>query len=305
MTLNFLSPTQYIAEAKGSGFDDEHALVHVWNHTSGTKKNAVHEAEKAKHDEKHPLHFKNASHEGFVGGHKKAEHKASYHHELDHAAKAVESMKKHPTFKKSHEDGDKAHVQGASRGALSDTWHKHGAKNATSKEDVRIGKHRVSLKKGDSQLMSAESSETKATYHHATHEAVKHGHMSQKDAEEVHHKIHKVAKHLEDMKHAKSDKEKDHHKESAQKHINEIHHKHPKLLHHVAHEAATGHGKFGGEGRDGTARHLVTTTKHGDTHVHDTKTRKDPIEVGTPRVAKPKGDGRPGNLKIDYRVKHA
>lgn len=305
MTLRYLSPKEYLAEAKGGGYDDEHAMKHVWNHTTGTNKDSTKEVEKAKHDEKHPLHFKNASHEGFVGGHKKAEHKESYHRELEHAAKAVESMKKHPTFKKSHEAGDKAHVQGASRGALSDTWHKHGAKNATSKEDVRIGKHRVSLKKGDSQLMSAEGAETRATYHHATHEAVKHGHMTHKDAEEVHHKIHKVAKHMEDMKHSKTVEEKVKHKESAQKHIHEIHHKHPKLLHHVAHEAATGHGKFGGEDRDGTARHLLTTTKHGDTHVHDTKTRKDPIDVGTPRVALPKGDGRPGNLKIDYKAKHS
>jgi len=304
MTLRYLSPKQYLEEAKGSGYDDEHALKHVWNHTSGTNKDATKEVEKAKHDKKHPLHFDNAKHEGFVGGHKKEEHKASYYRELEHAAKAVESMKKHPTFKKSHEAGDKADVQGASRGALSDTWHKHGAKNATSKEDIRIGKHRISLKKGDSQLMSAEAAETKATYHHATSEAVKHGHMTHKDAEEVHAKIHKVAKHLEDMKHAKSDKELNAHKEAAQKHINEIHHKHPKLLHHVSHEASTGHGKFGGEGANGTARHLITTTKHGDVHVHDTKTHKDPIEVGIPRVAKPKGRGRPGTLKLDYRPKH-
>jgi hypothetical protein len=296
---------QYIEEAKGSGYDDEHALAHVWNHTTGTHKNAVKEVEKAKTDESHPLHFKNASHEGFVGGHKKAEHKHAYHKELEHAAKAVESIKKHPTFKKSHEAGDKAEVKGKDRGALSHTWHHHGAKNATSKEDISIGKHKISLKKGDSQLMSAEGAETKATYHQATSEAIKHGHMTHKEAEEVHHKIHKVAHHMDAMKHSKSDKETEHHKEEAQKHINEIHHKHKHLLQHVAHEAATGHGKFGGEGAKGTARHLITTTKHGDTHVHDTKTGKDPIEVGIPRVAKPKGHGRPGNLKLDYRVKHA
>jgi len=298
-----LSFTDFLTEANKGGYSDEHALVHVWNHVSGTNKNAMHEAEKAKKDPNHPLSFKKAEH-GFTGGEKQIHHKEAYHKEIDHAARAVESMKKHPEFAKSHKNGEKAEVKGASRGKLSDTWREHGAGNATSKEDIRIGKHAVSLKKGDSQLMSAEHAETKAVYHHATGEAVKNKHMSHEQAQNVRKKIAKVAGHLESMKHTTSEEEKRKHRDAAQKHIDEIHSSHPHLIHHVAHEASTGHGKFGGEGSEGSARFLVTTTHHGDVHVHDTKSNNEPIVHGNPRVALPKGSGRPGNLKLDYRVKH-
>lgn len=303
--VTFQSFGQFLlTEAKKGGFDDEHALVKAWNHTSGTNKNAVNEVERAKKDKKHPLHFDNQDNTGFTGGKKQEHHRDAYYAEMEHAAKAVESMRKHPEFKKSHAKGHKAEVRGSARGKISDTWRKHGAGNATSKEDVRIGPHRVSLKKGDSQLMSAEHAETRATYHHATEQAVKAGHMTHGEAHEVRKKIDKVAKHLESMKTAKNDEEKRKHRDAAQKHIDEIHDRHPNLTHHIAHEAATGHGKFGGHGAEGTARFLVTTTHDGQTHIHDTETNHEPITHGKPRVALPKGSGRPGNLKQDYRVKH-
>lgn len=295
---------QVLLEATKGGFSDEHALVKVWNHVSGKNKNAIEEVKKAETDKSHPLHFDNQNHEGFTGGKKHPHHREAYYAEMHHAAKAVESMRKHPAFKKAHAVGHKAEVKGAARGKLSATWTKNGAKNATSKEDIRIGPHRVSLKKGDSQLMSAEAAETKAIYEHATHKAVEHGHMSHVEAEEVRKKIDKVAKHMEAMKREIDAKRKIKHKEEAQRHINEIHEKHPHLTHHVAHEAATGHGKFGGHDSEGSARFLVTTTPSGQTHIHDTKTNNEPITYGIPRVALPKGSGRPGNLKLDYRVKH-
>lgn len=300
----FVKEEMLLAEASKGGFSDEHALEKAWNHVSGKNKNAIEEVKKAETDKKHPLHFDNQDDKGFTGGKKEEHHRAAYYAEMHHAAKAVESMRKHPTFKKAHAEGHKAEVKGAARGKLSDTWTNHGAKNATSKEDIRIGKHRVSLKKGDSQLMSAESAETRAIYHHATHKAIEHGHMTHAEAEEVRKKIDKVAKHMEAMKHEKDRKKKEKHRDDAQKHINEIHSRHENLIHHVAHEAATGHGKFGGHDSEGSARHLVTTTPSGETHIHDTKTNNEPITYGVPRVALPKGSGRPGNLKLDYRVKH-
>lgn len=304
----FVKEEMLLIEAAKSGFSDEHALAKVWNHVSGKNKNAMEEVQKAETDKKHPLHFDNQDHEGFTGGKKEEHHRAAYYAEMHHAAKAVESIRKHPAFKKAHAEGHKAEVKGTARGKLSHTWTKNGAKNATSKEDIRIGSHRVSLKKGDSQLMSAESAETRAIYEHATHKAVEHGHMTHEQAEEVRKKISKVAKHMEDMKHETDRKKKEKHKVDAQKHIEEIHSKHPELIHHVAHEAATGHGKFGGHNSEGSARFLVTTTNTGKTHIHDTKTDHEPITYGTiPRVALPKSSKpgkRGGNLKLDYRVKH-
>lgn len=296
-----------LSEASKGGFSDEHALAKVWNHISGKNKNAIEEVKKAETDEKHPLHFNNQSNEGFTGGKKENHHREAYYAELHHAAKAVESMKKHPVFKKAHASGHKAEVKGAARGKLSNTWTKNGAKNATSKEDIRIGSHRISLKKGDSQLMSAEGAETRAIYEHATQEAVNHGHTTQNEADDVRKKINKVAEHMEAMKHEVNREKKEKHKNDAQRHIAEIHSKHPHLTHHVAYEAATGHGKFGGHNSEGSARFLVTTTRTGEVHIHDTKTNNEPITYGTPRVALPKSSKpgkRPGNLKLDYRVKH-
>jgi hypothetical protein len=283
---------------------DEHALEVVWNHTTGTNRNAVEEVERAKRDRSHPLHFDNAKLNMFKGRRRRntERHKNAYYAELEYAAKNVESLKQHPIFKKSHKRGEVANTRGKFKGVISSSWTNLGTTDRSSKEDVRIGTHRISLKKGQaSQLMSAQNTGIKGIYHHATEQAVKQGNMSKREAEEVRNKIQKVTKHLESMR-GNTPEEQERHKAAAQRHIDEIHSQHRTLIHHIAHEAATGHGKFGGKDNEGTARFLITTSNDG-VHVHDTETNHEPIEVGTPRVSLPKDKRRPGVLRLDYTPK--
>lgn len=304
--LTFLN---FLLEAKGSGYDDEHATANLWNHATenpGTAKSPEHlkaEIEKARKDKKHPLNFHNQS-EGFTGG-KKPEHEEAYYNELHHAAHTVHALSNHPSLKAAFKNKAKASVAGATKGKLTDKWKKSGATNSTSKADIVISNknhhHPISLKKGDSQLMSAQGSEFAATYDHATDEHMKvNKKFTAAHKKKVMDGISQVNEHLSAMSGAAPEQQRKH-RDAAQKIIDGIHSQHPDLLSHVHHEAATGEGKFGGKGSAGSARVLVTSTPNG-AHVHDVETKKDPIIAGHPRVALPKGSGRPGNVKVDYRT---
>lgn len=305
-----------LTEATKSGFSDEHALANLWNHAVQHKDSAkllahpehLHaEIDKAKKDKTHPLNIANVHH-GFTGG-KKPEHSEAYYKEIHHAAEAVHGMASHPSFKQAVKEKHHARVTGAEAGTLSHTWVKSGAKNKTSKADIVLEHPKtkkgvgISLKKGDAQLMSAEPNEFHATYSHAVAE---HGKANKKFTPEHQKKVmasvEKVQHNLNAMKSTTNKDEQRKLRDEAQSHINKIHAEHPDLLHHVAHEASTGHGKFGHE-QTGTARHLVTTIAGHAPHIHDTVTQNHPIEVGTPRVALPKGSNRPGNVKLDYKTK--
>lgn len=307
----------YLDEAVAkSGYNDEHATAHLWNKIV-SHPNAAHflkhpdniraEIEKAKKDKNHFLNVKDAPSEGFKGGVKNAAAVAGYYHELHHAAATVYALAKHPSFKQAVKRKLKARVAGGQkikRDNLSPTWQHAGAKDGTSKADIEIGErdtehfHPISLKKGDSQLMSAQPEEFHATYEHATSQ-----HMKDNPKFKEHHKravmerVMQISKHLKAMAGARPEKQRMH-RDKAQELINSIHEEHPDLIHQVAFEAATGHGKFG-HGQPGTARHLVTSLGTG-AHIHDTKTGQEPIQVGVPRIALPKGTGRPGNVKLDY-----
>jgi hypothetical protein len=298
----------FITEARKSGYDDEHAITHLWNSTvnhpnakklfSGDHNNISDEIEKAKNDPSHPLHHSNAPKDGYTGG---RENHEAYYNELHHAAATVHSLGNHPVFKKSRLNKERAEVTGSARGSLSSTWKSHKAKNTTSKADVKIGEHGISVKKGDSQLMSAQPEEFGATYEHAANEHMKtHPNFTAEHKKKVMERVAKVKDNLAKMSSAKRE---DQHKlrDEAQQHIKDIHDEHPGLLSHVVHEASTGHGKFG-QGATGTARFLVTSTK-GGAHIHDTETQKQPISTKIPRVALPKGKSRPGNVKLDYKAK--
>lgn len=319
LMLTFLN---FITEAAASGYSDEYALATMWDHAVShpeasrllSHPDHLHrEIEAAKKDKKHPLNFANA-HDGFTGG-KKPEHEAAYYNELRHAAYAVHGMASHPSFKKAVSQKYQARVTGSEKGELSDTWKNSGAKNRTSKADIvlthpkkpkeRIG---ISLKKGDSQLMSAEPNEFHATYSHALAEHAKTNNgFTQQHHREVMSHVEKIQSNLNAMQHTNDRTELHRLRDEAQQHLDDIHDKHPGLLQHVAHEASTGHGKFG-HGATGTATHLVTTMAGQEPHIHDTETNNQPIEVKKPRIALPKGkkkDGtnRPGNVKLDYRTK--
>lgn len=307
---------EYITEARKGGYDDEHATVNLWNHVVGHKKSedliSDHkkisaEIERAKKDPKHPLSFENSSSEGFKGGKKTEESREAYYRELHHAVHTVHGLANHPSIRGAVKSRVRAKVTGKDRGQLSNTWKAAKASDRTSKADIVIGEagskhhHPISLKKGDSQLMSAQGNEHHATMDHATNELMKSNKkFTRKHKEGVMNRVKQVNDRLSKM--AKTtDKDKQRKlRDEAQKISDSIHDEHPDLLKHVHHEASTGHGKFG-TGQTGTARHLVTSLPSG-VHIHDTHTNNEPIVAGRPRIALPKGDGRPGNVKIDYKA---
>jgi len=316
MEYLMLSFTGFLTEATKSGYSDEHALANVWNHAVNhpdakkllsSHENLKAEIEKAKTDPTHRLNFANQT-AGFTGGVKKPEHEAAYYRELHHAAHAIHGFAQHPAFKEAIKNKDEAKVSGGESGEVSPTWKKHGARNGTSKADVQIGKIGLSLKKGDAQLMSAESNELRATYDHATTQHMKSNpNFTAEHKQQVMDKIHQIGKHMEAMKGADRATQKQH-QAHAQKLADEIHNDHPGLMDHVAHEAATGQGKFGGEGKTGTADVLVTTHEGAAPHIHDVKTNNSPIHVKPRlRIGLPKGRDkktglgtRGGNAKLDY-----
>jgi len=314
--LNFITES-----AAKSGYNDEHAFTHVWNHM--VKHGLTHdkdamnsELEKAKTDPTHDLHHSKIPSDGFKGSKKSKIFKKSpeaiqdYHRELSDAVHTVHAIAQRPSFKKAISQKYQARVTGKETGKLSDTWKNSGAKNKTSKADTVLfnpknpeEKMSISLKKGDSQLMSAEPNEFHATYSHALAEHAKsdRGFTAQHHRQVMSH-VEKIQSNLNAMQRTNDRTELHRLRDEAQQHLDDIHDKHPGLLQHVAHEASTGHGKFG-HGETGTATHLITTIAGQAPHIHDTETNKQPIEVGIPRIALPKGSNRPGNVKLDYRTK--
>ena len=305
MTKKNESFEEYLNEAKKAAkFNDEHAHAHVWNHMTSKgiahDKKAMHaELDKAKTDTSHPLHTSNLK-SGWVGKNKDKDHNHA-HNELKTAVHTVHNMMQHDDFKKSAKAGHKMTVAGATSGETSPRWKRFGAhkSGATSKADLHVGPHKISLKKsGGSQLASGGPEETNALHHKAATEMLKtHKGTAREKAsirKEIMHHSKKAGEALNKMRTATSQDEKRKHRDTAQKHLDTIHNKHPELNKHVRKEATTGAGKFG-SGSKASASHLIKTGEKGSvqhvSHV-DYSGKK-------PRAALPKGKGRSGNVKLD------
>jgi hypothetical protein len=317
--LTFLT---FITEsAAKSGYSDEHAFAHVWNHMVKHKlthdKDAMNaELEKAKKDKTHPLHHSKIPSAGFKGGKKTAASIEDYHRELSDAVNTVHAIAKHPDFKKAVKEGHQAKVMGASRGEVSPLWKKHGAtKGAVSKSDVSISKPgseegsglKLSLKKGGgSQLMSGGPEENKAVHDHAAREMLDthpdYAKKSKKAKDAIHNdimsKMDEVTHHLNAMKTASPEKQQEH-KNKAQAVLNAVHDAHPHLNSFVRKEATTGRGKFG-ENSPHAASYLVKSASGNKTasiqHVNEVDHRGPRL-----RASLPKKTGRSGNIKADER----
>lgn len=308
-------PIHKISKPKDNAkFNDEHAFSHVWNHfvrdgnyrPGMSKEEMMQSLNRSMNDKRNPLHFDNVSEEGFSGGKKTAAHKSAYNQEMQNAVGSIHAMVNHESFGDAVAKRLSARVTGTEKGNLSDIWNKNGAKNATSKADVIIGGkpgerdyYPVSLKKGDSQLMSAGPEETTSTYEHAINEYTKSGNVSEDQKKSIMDRVRK----LHDLSNSFRTTPKEKHKDlvkQGQSILDDIHKEHPDLIHHVAYEASTGHGKFG-QNQSGSARYLVTQLSDG-AHIHDTETNREPIKVkgAAPRFASPKEAGRTGNVKLDY-----
>jgi hypothetical protein len=107
--INFLRECYFILEARGGNpkYSDEHANINFYNHLisfpevreliknrdyDAINEIITQELEKARTDESHPLHFNNASDEGFSGKTKTANHLDAYYSEIDRAVPGFMSL---------------------------------------------------------------------------------------------------------------------------------------------------------------------------------------------------------------------
>ena len=87
-------------------------------------------------------------------------------------------------------------------------------------------------------------------------------------------------------------------KKASQRMIDRLHGDYPNLTRHLSQVSASGDTKFRGRNAPGTAGTILTGVNK------DKPATAKPIEQqpsANPRLAKPKGRNRPGNLKIDNR----
>jgi hypothetical protein len=292
----------HVAGKRGQpDYTDEHALERVWNHYVSSDKNKLHSEEgmmadiqAAKKDPNHPLSFENAPSKGFTGGKKSEEHRSAYYREMENGARTISDMSSHPDFKKSIEAGHEAKVLGGSRYKLSSTYDAAGVRGAgaTSKTDIKIGPHNISLKKGDNsptvitkanditgirpiftkgkggyedsplvmrlkgrnaQIASSGPGEFRAIHHHAINQL----NLPSEETADAKNKIDRIAAIMKTGG-------KDHLQKKAEigSIYDTLHKKYgPKLGQLVTREAATGEGKFADENSEGTATHIVTSRR--------------------------------------------
>ena len=313
-------------------YSEEHAHRKLWNHFISHGKHGkevrqaildkeydkaleimTNEVQYSKTDSKHPLHFDNAK-RGFSA--KKGKQDAdldTYHKELDDAVRGVHALAAQKKMRGAVEGRHSARVTGGSdpNAKLSKTWKGAGGKNVTPKGDLEIynaknpkERRGISMKKGGgAQLASAESGELLATYKAASKSYAQrfHGDKSKEERKKIQqdimNRIGRVADANVAMKTAGRD-EKQALKVSAQDVLDGLHDTHPNLTRHVSQVSTSGDAKFGGRNAPGTAGVVLTgaTPKSAAT--------AKPAEQqasARPRQALPKGDNRPGNVKVDYR----
>jgi hypothetical protein len=281
--------------------NEEHVLVHAWNHLVGkgkikhgedNSKTISKELNKAETDKDHPLHFSNAKNvSGMIRNTdaKPKEINNSYHRALKHAGSTINTWAQHPLMKKSIEEKHIARVVGSEKGDVSDTWHRHGADKGatrTSKADVIIKSPKakegekginLSLKQaGGSMLLGAAVNENRALHDHAAQQMIKtdFAHKSQKEKDSIHSE---VMAHADDIgkiqKQLKVSKTPDDQKVlriNGNKKIQKFHAKYPTLNYHLRKEAATGMGKFDGSGHSAHFFATTATEKGGATINHHT-----------------------------------
>ena len=271
------------------------------------------EVQYSKTDPEHPLHF-DKSNKGFSAKHgKRASDEDDYNRELDDAIYGVHALASQKKLRGAVEKMHPARVTGGSdpNAKLSRTWKGAGGKNVTPKGDLEIynldnpkERRGVSMKKGGgAQLASAEAGELLATYKAASKSFVQrfHGDKSKEERnrirQDIMNKIERVANANTSMKGAGRD-EKQSLKVAAQDILDGLHDEHPNLTRHVSQISTTGAQKFGGSNAPGTAG--VVLTGRTDRTAATAKSAEQQVSA-RPRQALPKGEARPGNVKVDYR----
>jgi len=288
---------------------------------------------RAKKDPNHPLSFEKAK-RGFPKSGKKDDHRASYEKEMSDALSGVFALATQRKFRSAVSGRQPARVTGGSdpNAKLSRSWKSGGGTNRTPKGDLEIynpknkkERRGVSMKKGGgSQLASAEPGEMRATYAVAARNVTKPNYSrprkqsgesaadyqkrltqmkldarksAQSKQQNIERESGKAAKLLTRMK-TGSSSGNELRKRAAQRRMDALHKNNPGLTRQVSQVSASGAQKFAGKNAPGTAGTILTGVNKGKP-----ATAK-PIEQqpsANPRLAKPKGSNRPGNLKIDNR----
>ena len=313
-------------------YSEEHAHRKLWNHFISHGKHGKEvrqaildkeydkaleimstEVQYSKTDPKHPLHFDNAKRGFSVKKGKQDTDLDGYHKELDDAVRGVHALASQKKLRGAVEGRHSARVTGGSdpNAKLSRTFKSGGGKNATPKGDLEIfnadnpkERRGISMKKGGgAQLASAESGEFLATYKAASKSYVQrfHGDKSKEERKRIQQDIMNRANRVADanvnMKTAGRD-EKKALKVSAQDVLDGMHDNHPNLTRHVSQVSTSGDAKFGGRNAPGTAGIVLTgATKKSDATAKPAEQQAS----ARPRQALPKGDNRPGNVKVDYK----
>lgn len=273
------------------------------------------EVEKAKGDSKHPLNFKNAGDEEFAKATgRQSSDEEPYNNFLDDSISGLMALAGQKKLRSAVEKGLPTRVTGSGQENLSKKYKSVGATDKTPKGDVEVydpdnPKYRVgiSMKKGvGAQLASAEGGELKGMYSVAARNYVKrfHSDKSKEERKEIEKEIMNDVERVSAINRLQKtsgeapepDKQKGKLRDSGQGILDKLHDKYPQLTRSVSQVATSGKGKF--ETGKGTAG-VVLTGKNKDKEA--TASASELQRSERPRNAKPKGSGRPGNVKIDYK----
>lgn len=273
------------------------------------------EVEKAKGDSNHPLNFKNAGDEEFAKATgRQSSDEEPYNKFLDDSVSGLMALAGQKKLRSAVEKGLPSRVTGSGTAELSKKFKSAGGVDRTPKGDLEVydpdnSKYRVgiSMKKGaGAQLASAEGGEIKGMYKVAAKEYVKkfHGDKSKEERQKIEKEIMNDAERLSAIGRLQKssgeaqdvDKQKQSLKNVSQGISDKLLDKYPQFERLLSQVATTGKGKF--KGNQGTAG-IVLTGK--DRSKEATAKPAEQQKSARPRLALPKGQNRPGNLKIDYR----
>lgn len=336
---NFLLEKFYLIFEKLNKTFDEDAHAKVWNYfianpeytevrdaiLNNDKKKAIElmqaEIQKARENSDHPLNFAKADDSEFAligtGKNQRRNREASdedpFNQEIEKAISGVGSLANQKKLRGSVEKGFPARKTGADKAELSQRWKSAGGSNTTPKSDIEIynpdnqkDRRGISLKKeGGSQIASAEGGELRGTYQAAARAFTKRFHSDKSKEEKL--KIEKeiidaatrvaainsLQKQAGDAGDASSvKKQKGKIRDSGQEILDKLHDKYPNLTRIVTQISTTGDEKFRGKNSPGSAGTILTG---------DEAKRSEEQPSARPRNALPKGEGRPGNTKIDNK----
>lgn len=281
----------------------------------GAEEEIKKEVDKAKSDPSHPLNFNNAGDEEFSKKEgRQPEDEKTYNDFLDDSVSGLLALSKQKKLRSAVERGLPSRVTGSGAAELSKKFKGAGGVDKTPKGDIEIydpdnpkDRRGISMKKGvGAQLASAEGGELKGMFKIAARDYVRrfHSDKSKKERRSIEKEIMDDAERLSAIGRLQKtageapdiDKQKQSLKNVSQGISDKLLDKYPQFERLLSQVATSGKGKFAND--SGTAG-IVLTGKNKNKEA----TAKPSEQQGSskPRLALPKGSGRPGNLKIDYR----